>query len=391
MALAKFTLLQSLGLVSPALAGILAATFTQSPAARCLVFRPDRHARGIALITIAAVCALLVIQPVAARPYPKANPAWTPYSPDDLKQMELKSSKGDDYRIILSVPREAPPHGGYPVIYVVDGNAWTALVAGIIGTNLEFGLKSKTVPAVVVGIGYPTDNPWDIHRRTHDLTPPTRFGADVTAVTGGAANRQLAGGDIDLMDFIDRSVKPLVESSAPINLRRQVLVGHSLGGLFTIDTLLNRPASYQTYIALSPSLWWDHEMIFSRVSRFLGKNGRRPRFRIFMSSGSAEQYWTPAYRRLVEQALTNRSPNVFTKLASNAPGPTEVATEMQKMHQEALKRFEMVELPKRLEQEFRAHGLDSTYVVFPGEDHFSVVPAALGTAVPWALQDGDGQ
>ena len=36
-----------------------------------------------------------------------------------------------------------------------------------------------------------------------------------------------------------------------------MLVGHSFAGLFALHVLWNHPESFDTYMALDPSLWWD--------------------------------------------------------------------------------------------------------------------------------------
>jgi predicted alpha/beta superfamily hydrolase len=38
---------------------------------------------------------------------------------------------------------------------------------------------------------------------------------------------------------------------------RTAIVGESLAGLFVVETLFQEPQLFDTYIALSPSLWWN--------------------------------------------------------------------------------------------------------------------------------------
>jgi predicted alpha/beta superfamily hydrolase len=45
-----------------------------------------------------------------------------------------------------------------------------------------------------------------------------------------------------------------------------ILAGWSLGGLFTIDTLLSKTPAFDSYLAISPSLWWDDERTLRRLS-----------------------------------------------------------------------------------------------------------------------------
>jgi hypothetical protein len=46
-------------------------------------------------------------------------------------------------------------------------------------------------------------------------------------------------------------------------------MGESLAGLFVVDTLLRRPAMFNDYVAISPSLWWNREELGNRASEML--------------------------------------------------------------------------------------------------------------------------
>ena len=93
---------------------------------------------------------------------------------------DLVSAEGLTYRIIIASPAGPAPAAGYPVIYVMDGNAWAPMVSEVIRTNLDFGTRSKVEPAVVVGIGYPVEGAFDMERRSHDLTTPSNLPGPIT-------------------------------------------------------------------------------------------------------------------------------------------------------------------------------------------------------------------
>lgn len=38
----------------------------------------------------------------------------------------------------------------------------------------------------------------------------------------------------------------------------RILVGHSRGGLFAVDTFVEQPELFNAYVAISPSLWWEN-------------------------------------------------------------------------------------------------------------------------------------
>ena len=54
---------------------------------------------------------------------------------------------------MVSKPFNADPGVAYPILYVLDGNVWFATATQTLALSVR-DLK----PAIVVGIGYPTDD-----------------------------------------------------------------------------------------------------------------------------------------------------------------------------------------------------------------------------------------
>jgi predicted alpha/beta superfamily hydrolase len=318
---------------------------------------------GLAII-VAFIACLFVPRQVKAQ-----SLSWATYDLPQIQQTTLKSAAGAPYRIILAKPSGPVPAAGYPVIYVVDGNAWTALVSEIIRANMEVGVQSRVEPAVVVGIGYPTDRAFDLTRRTLDFTSPLAPGHFDSNI------RDPTGGDIALMDFIDTKVKPVIEAHFKIDRDRQTLLGHSLGGLFTLLTMCNRPQSFQTYVALSPSIWWDHDALLQEARQFIDKADRPQKLRVFLSVGDLEQYMTPAYVHRTREVLRG---SFNTEAKANEEADKEMSV---------MKSRTMVDNVRRMAQLLNTAHIQTRFVEFPDEDHFSGVPAALGRAIPFALGD----
>jgi predicted alpha/beta superfamily hydrolase len=299
--------------------------------------------------------------------------AWAPFDLPKLQQTILKSAAGAPYRIVVAAPAAPAPAKGYPVIYVVDGNAWTGIIAEIIRTNIEFGLQSAVEPAVVVGIGYPINDAFDMKRRTLDLTspvPPERVTPEI--------GNDPTGGDIALMDFIDSVVKPTVQARFPIDRNRQTMMGHSLGGLFTLRTMFNRPQSFQTYAALSPSIWWDNRAVMKEAQTFVKRTDRPQKLRVFLSAGTLEQYMTPRYIAHARDVL---------RRYFKARGKTDADAEKVLGDLQAANKSAMVENAREMAALLDTAHIQSKFLEFADEDHFSVLPPALGRAVPFALGD----
>lgn len=153
---------------------------------------------------------------------------------------------GHDYLIQVALP-EAPPPGGYPVVYLLDGNAYLPLVKVARDTLTRRGPRGPGSPLIIVAIGYPGAERFDFEQRALDYTPP-----------GAARNRSEAehGGADRFLAFINTRLKPEVARRFDVNTDKEALFGHSFGGLFAVHVLMTAPDSFERYIAISPSLWW---------------------------------------------------------------------------------------------------------------------------------------
>lgn len=176
-----------------------------------------------------------------------------PVTLDGTEQWQMKSAEGRDYRIMVSLPEgDVPYTGGYPVIYVVDGNAlFPALHAA---KRTQDRLKGS----IVVAIGYPSDTPYDFNRRAFDLSPPQP----------AERNDPPQGGQDLFLDFIEKRLMPRVNQRFKVDQDQRSLVGWSFGGMFGVYTLFTRPALFQHVIAISPSLWWRDRYLLAHERAF---------------------------------------------------------------------------------------------------------------------------
>jgi hypothetical protein len=134
-------------------------------------------------------------------------------------QYDLKSSQnGQTYRLSVAAPFTIDPQVAYPVLYVLDGNFFFGSAAYI---EAKLTHDGDVTPAVVVGIGYPTDN-WDEvrRRRYDDLSPWPLEPAILALVAPGIA--KTGGGDAFLR-FIEQDVKPFVAARFKVDSSKQTL------------------------------------------------------------------------------------------------------------------------------------------------------------------------
>jgi uncharacterized protein len=322
--------------------------------------------------------ALALAMCMAPSSYVRAKPpAAPPASFLPITYHDLKSAAGLSYRIIIAPPVGPAPAAGYPVIYVMDGNAWAPIVSEIIRINTDQGVISHTEPAVVVGIGYPIEGPFDEDRRVQDLTTPltSAVAPALVKVVGGSP-----GGYGDMFDFIETVVKPDIERRFSINKQRQTLVGHSLGGLFTLRTLITHPASFQRYIACSPSVWWDNELLLKDARGFAPDAATIRSARVFIGVGEIEEYVTAAHLAELHDFIRKyaiRRPSALNGMEVDKYIANRDAISPQ---------YRMVGNALYLAEILQSKGLAVEFHAFPDEDHFSVVPSELGRAIPFALR-----
>ncbi|MBL8272085.1 alpha/beta hydrolase [Steroidobacter sp.] len=173
---------------------------------------------------------------------------------------------GEWRRIIVRLPESyGRSTQTYPVIYLLDGEAHTALTA----ETVKFMADNVQMPeAIVVGI------PNGVLTRSHNLTPKSSVPADMKEGEGGAS---------EFLKFIADEVAPWVEQRYRTEPFR-ILIGHSYGGLFAMHTLLTRPDAFNAYLALDPSLWFDQQSYVTSVPAALRKLDQS-RYRYLYTAG----------------------------------------------------------------------------------------------------------
>lgn len=82
------------------------------------------------------------------------------------------------YRVWTAIPNKAAPPSGYPVLYMLDGNA----VMDRLPETLLKQLADHS-PPVIVAIGYQTNLPFDLNGRAYDYTPAPGIDRDDSKIT----------------------------------------------------------------------------------------------------------------------------------------------------------------------------------------------------------------
>ncbi|MBA2117670.1 alpha/beta hydrolase [Bremerella alba] len=271
------------------------------------------------------------------------------YQIPNTEVFDLKSKSGIGYRIFVAKPVGDPPASGFPVLYVLDANGYFSLAASL----NRLGSRGANRGGIVVGIGYPIDGPFDMQRRTFDLT--TKASAENLPPSRGGRGWPESGGADLFLDFIQSELKPLIAKKYSANSSNQAIVGHSFGGLFVMHVLFTRPEAFQSYIAISPSGWWNDYALLAEEQAFTTQVDR-------LSS---------PVQLLIEVGELELSQDEGPA-AALAPTP-------------ASKRFgTTLDFANRL-RELKAKQLTVKYLEFEGENHGTVVPPAMIEALQFAF------
>lgn len=128
--------------------------------------------------------------------------------------------------------------GKYPVIYLLDGDANFNNIVSISEFMSNAGLCP---PMIIVGILHPD--------RMTDLT----YGSDKE--TPG-----IVGKGEKFMLYIEKELMPFIESNYP-TASYKIFIGHSVGGLTVVNSLIHHSNLFNAYVSLDGALWWNNQQI----------------------------------------------------------------------------------------------------------------------------------
>jgi len=178
--------------------------------------------------------------------------------------------------LIVYTPPGYPdqPDGRYPVLYLHDGqnlfDGATSFIPGQdwhVGPTADEGILSGAVePLIIVGM-------YNTKARIREYTP-----THVPKLGGGRADRYARFLMDEVKPFIDREYRTLSGAE------NTGIGGSSLGGLVSLYLGLKHSRLFGRIAALSPSVWWNQQVIH----RFARATPVEPRPRIWLDIGTRE-------------------------------------------------------------------------------------------------------
>ncbi|MFC1475848.1 alpha/beta hydrolase [Candidatus Zixiibacteriota bacterium] len=273
--------------------------------------------------------AIMVI--LAALPFSNKNMVWAqaPKQPDSaitqFPEVTLFGSEtrmlhsdivNEDFEIYISYPLGPPASDTvYPVLYCLDANRSFGLVSNVVNI---LSMPYQEIPyMLVVGIGYPIESmaDWGAWRRrdltpTHDSTSDKNWTDFLAELSGRDDIVVRSGGGPKFLEFIRQELIPFIEANYPVSSTDRSLVGFSLSGLFSLYALLESPGTFKRYLAGSPSITWDNNVLFQYERKF-AENNSDLAARVFMSIGTLENEANIANVNKLTELLHSRNyPNL---------------------------------------------------------------------------------
>jgi len=189
-----------------------------------------------------------------------------------------------EIQILLPENYQSNTGATYPVIYLLDGDYNFHGVSGM----LDFlANKAQLIPDVIlVGIA---DKGTDVYRQ---YMTPAGLTAPFKKEDGGKAELFLT--------FLEKELKPYINSKYRA-ANNSILVGHSMGGLFVLNALLESPNSFENFVSMSPSVWLNDHEIMTKAKGFIGKS-KHKKTSLYLSLGDEERQGVYGVLQLLDES-----------------------------------------------------------------------------------------
>lgn len=185
---------------------------------------------------------------------------------------------GDTFRIFKSMPKGYSNESAvkYPLIIILDGNAFFESVVSELKFNTFIGLIPKSI---IIGIGYKDFSTMD-SLRSRDYTYPTAIPEYEMDLSGGAAK---------FKRFIDTELIPKLTREHMIDIDKSAICGHSLAGYFTLfyglKSIEDNSFTIKNIVSASPSLHYNHRFIFDMEEKLMNRSAE---LKLYISMGAED-------------------------------------------------------------------------------------------------------
>lgn len=233
----------------------------------------------------------------------------------------------------------------FSVLYATDSDLF---FGGYESIARELQARGETPRFILVGIGYENSSAMDILRwrdfATHEMREPSRDTIQKMARAPLVNRPDLLPAVLDTTDatqflqFITDELMPFISNRYQTRPGENDYVGYSLGGLFGLYALFNKPSAFNRYIIGSPGTFFGGRDYGVELAQAFVRSKRLSTAKVFLSVGELEEF-----------------------------GPLQEPYEMVTSYYRLAKCLKRSAIP----------GLDVRGQIFPGETHATAWPLAF--------------
>lgn len=151
------------------------------------------------------------------------------------------------YQVFLPESYNYTNASTYPVVYLMDGDYNFYYQTGVV--EMLSNISEKIPEVIVIGI---SDNGNAGYRKNCTLK----------------TEKNPEGNTKIFIEYLEKELKPKIKKQYRVS-PYEILIGHSLGGLFATNVWLHNPAAFDAYIAIDPSYWWEDYLIVATADSLL--------------------------------------------------------------------------------------------------------------------------
>lgn len=174
-----------------------------------------------------------------------------------------------ELRVALPGSYASSPHRNYPIVVVLDGQWNFTIVTDIMG-KLAYDGRMPEAITVAITWGGEGDDPNQL--RWRDFIRP-----DVPEFP-------MSGGASSFLNALTQELIPFVENNYRV-ADKKVLVGASLGGLFTSYAMVEKPGYFDGHIAIAGAYWVDGAYLDEKLAA-MAKSKSLNGVRSFLATGT---------------------------------------------------------------------------------------------------------
>jgi predicted alpha/beta superfamily hydrolase len=196
-------------------------------------------------------------------------------------------SNGEEYQIGIWFPFSYyDSDQTYPVLYLMDGDYLFGLATGLVPTLIG----TQDIPEIlVVGIGY------------NQISSYTEFGKlrELDMLPTGCVDASPDSRTPQFLGFLEQELFPLIETRYRGSPDDRALYGFSVGGFFTLYTMLTRSGLFKRYIAASGT-WPGAASFLMTCELDYAQQPQHPQANLHIAVGGLEEDQLPGFKTFTE-------------------------------------------------------------------------------------------